>query len=92
MTATLARRAAAGRTLLQLIVALGVSATLPAVSEADDDSPDIDFLEYLGSWEESDDEWLLFSDEAEADENNPDAESSEDEVAAMDKTELNNER
>jgi hypothetical protein len=25
---------------------------------ADDDAPDLDFLAYLGSWQESDEEWL----------------------------------
>lgn len=92
MTAGLLRRAATGRALLRLLVALGVSTAMPGLSVADDEPPDIDFLEYLGSWEESDDEWLLFSDEAEADESSSDAEESADEVAAMDKTELNNER
>ncbi len=28
---------------------------------ADDEQPDVEFLEYLGSWEESDEDWLLFS-------------------------------
>lgn len=30
---------------------------------ADDEEklPDLDFLEYLGSWEESDEDWLLFN-------------------------------
>lgn len=27
---------------------------------ADEEMPDTDFLEYLGSWEESDEEWLIF--------------------------------
>jgi hypothetical protein len=30
---------------------------------ADEVQPGLEFLEYLGSWEESDEEWLLFSDE-----------------------------
>jgi len=30
------------------------------VLAADNDLPEADFLEYLGSWEESDDEWMLF--------------------------------
>jgi len=29
---------------------------------ADDEQPDLEFLEYLGSWEESDADWLLFDD------------------------------
>jgi len=32
---------------------------------ADDEQPDVEFLEYLGSWNESDEDWLLF-DEAES--------------------------
>ncbi len=37
----------------------------------DEELPDLEFLEYLGSWEASDEEWLLFEDgenEAAADE------------------------
>ena len=30
------------------------------VLAADEEIPDPDFLEYLGSWEESDEEWLIF--------------------------------
>jgi len=30
------------------------------VLAADNNLPEADFLEYLGSWEDSDDEWLLF--------------------------------
>lgn len=29
------------------------------VQSADDELPEEDFLEYLGSWEESDEEWLV---------------------------------
>ena len=32
------------------------------VLAADDEIPDMEFLEYLGSWEESDEEWLIFAD------------------------------
>jgi len=31
------------------------------VLAADDEIPDMEFLEYLGSWEESDEEWLIFA-------------------------------
>lgn len=31
-----------------------------AALAADSDFPEADFLEYLGSWEESDEEWELF--------------------------------
>ena len=36
---------------------------VPLVLAADDIQPDLELLEYLGSWEESDEDWLLFSDE-----------------------------
>lgn len=35
------------------------------VLAADDEIPDMEFLEYLGSWEESDEEWLIFADTGE---------------------------
>ncbi len=28
---------------------------------ADEELPDMDFIEYLGIWEDSDEDWLLFS-------------------------------
>ena len=33
-----------------------------AIAAGDDDLPDVEFLEYLGSWEESDEDWLLVRD------------------------------
>ena len=33
---------------------------------ADEEVPDVEFLEYLGLWEESDEEWLIFADADEA--------------------------
>jgi hypothetical protein len=42
------------------VVSAGVAAG--AVAQ-DDPAPDLDFLEYLGSWQESDEEWLLIADE-----------------------------
>ena len=36
---------------------------VPMVLAADEIQPDLELLEYLGSWEESDEDWLLFSDE-----------------------------
>jgi hypothetical protein len=32
---------------------------LAAEAEAQEDEPDLSFLEYLGSWQESDEEWLI---------------------------------
>lgn len=41
----------------------GIALCLPAGANAEAESldtpPDMDFLEYLGMWEESDEEWLL---------------------------------
>jgi len=34
---------------------------------ADDELPDVEFLEYLGTWEESDEEWLMFDEPITAD-------------------------
>jgi hypothetical protein len=43
-----------------LLAALGL-AVWPAAA-ADDPLPDAAFLEYLGSWEGTDEDWLLFED------------------------------
>jgi hypothetical protein len=32
-----------------------------AVFAADEESPEAEFLEYLGLWEESDEDWLIFN-------------------------------
>ena len=37
------------------------------VLAADDEVPDAEFLEYLGLWEESDEDWLLFDEPITAD-------------------------
>jgi hypothetical protein len=44
---------------------LVLCASLEALAE--EELPDMDFLEYLGMWEESDEEWLLLEDDAVAD-------------------------
>ena len=35
------------------------------VLAADDEIPEVEFLEYLGIWEDSDEDWLLFAGEDE---------------------------
>lgn len=35
---------------------------LSSLVAADEPLPEMDFIEYLGSWEESDDEWIIFDD------------------------------
>ncbi|MDH3338251.1 MAG: hypothetical protein OER22_14255 [Gammaproteobacteria bacterium] len=37
------------------------------VLAADDEIPDMEFLEYLGLWEESDEDWLIFDEPITAD-------------------------
>jgi hypothetical protein len=37
------------------------------VVAADEELPEIEFIEYLGLWEESDEDWVLFSDSFDAD-------------------------
>ncbi len=34
----------------------------PALADEDEEVTDMEFLEYLGSWEESDEEWQLLDD------------------------------
>lgn len=38
-----------------------------ATAAADEELPEIEFLEYLGLWEESDEEWVMFNDPLNAD-------------------------
>ena len=48
-----------------MILASVVLCGAPAAAEEEkEESPDMEFLEYLGMWEESDEEWQLFSEEA----------------------------
>lgn len=63
---------------------------------ADDEQPDIEFLEYLGSWDEGDGDWMLFDasgDPREVSES-PEDEAEPDRPAARveDATELHDER
>ena len=44
--------------------AVGVVAS--PVVKAEEETPDLDFLEYLGSWQESDEEWLAVAEWEEA--------------------------
>ena len=58
---------------LGLAVVLGMLGNGVAVAE---EMPDLEFLEYLGSWEESDEDWVIFNqfdaDEAKAEEERSD--------------------
>lgn len=47
------------RRLQTVLCGIAISTAAVAVSEAaDDEIPDREFLEYLGMWDESDEEWL----------------------------------
>ncbi len=50
---------------LRVAVLWGLLGCAGIVAADDEVAPDMEFLEYLGSWEESDEDWMLFS-EAEA--------------------------
>lgn len=47
---------------LRLALLCGCLACTWPAAAADDDQPDMAFLEYLGSWEESDEDWLVLDD------------------------------
>lgn len=51
------------RTLLLGSVLLSCNLALAA----DDEIPDVEFLEYLGLWEASDEDWLIFNEPVTAD-------------------------
>jgi len=67
--------------LCKLMVFCGAM-SLSGLTLADDmPAPDLEFLEYLGSWEESDEEWVLFAEDAELGIEHDDSESDDDIVA-----------
>lgn len=82
--------------LLRLIALAGLvtGSTVP-MAVADEELPDMEFLEYLGSWEQDDAEWLIFdlSDETENVDESADAESGEEQptARAQDSTERQDE-
>jgi len=49
---------------LRVAVLCGLFACLGAVAADDEAMPDMEFLEYLGSWEESDEDWVVLAAEA----------------------------
>ena len=51
---------------VKLVVLWGLAGCCGAAAADDNELPDLEFLEYLGSWEGSDEEWLLFSEEGQA--------------------------
>ena len=56
---------------------------------ADEEPPEIEFLEYLGMWQGSDEDWVMFSESSNAD--NHDQERSEPAPEGKDSTEKSDE-
>jgi len=52
-------------TKMVLALLSGCAAAIPLQVVADEAEPDMEFLEYLGSWEESDEDWVLFDENEE---------------------------
>jgi hypothetical protein len=65
---------------------LGVSA---AAIAQDEQTPDLAFLEYLGSWDESDEEWLVVAEEILAPGDAPDAPESDSDNVEQDNEDQN---
>jgi hypothetical protein len=55
----------------------------------DDETPDLAFLEYLGSWDESDEEWLVVAEEILAPGDAPDAPESDSDNVEQDNEDQN---
>ena len=53
---------ASTRTLEVAVVCGLVACGGSALADDEEALPDLEFIEYLGSWEESDEDWLLVSD------------------------------
>jgi hypothetical protein len=58
--------------LVRLVVLWGLTGACGLVTAEDTESPDLEFLEYLGSWEEAEEDWILLAPEVspEKDKNN----------------------
>ena len=48
---------------LKVAILWGLLGCSGALMAADTELPDVEFIEYLGLWEESDADWMLFSEE-----------------------------
>jgi len=60
---------------LRLAIVCGLCAYSGVVVANDTEQPDMAFLEYLGSWETSDEDWVLFTADAEEDTKSDDEKS-----------------
>ena len=74
--------------LVRQSTVLGLLLGCSLVLAADEELPDIEFLEYLGSWEESDEEWMLFDESvtAEVEERNDPAPEGEESTEKTDES------
>jgi len=52
------------RPLCRMLLAGALTTMAFSAAQADEPLPDAEFLEYLGSWDESDEEWLLVREDA----------------------------
>lgn len=52
-------------TRLRVAMICGLMSCVGLVVADDAEAPGLEFLEYLGSWEESDEDWVLFAEESE---------------------------
>ena len=48
------------------LVLVSVAAAFAGAANAQDEEPDLSFLEYLGSWQDGDEEWLVVAELDEA--------------------------
>ncbi|MDH5622531.1 MAG: hypothetical protein OEY74_10655 [Gammaproteobacteria bacterium] len=77
-----------GLQMLLCGVALGTTMSAIAEPEPDETLPEMEFLEYLGMWETSDEDWLLLDDRevARTDKRSDPAPESEESTEAEDET------
>lgn len=54
--------------ILGLILGLGLGTAWADEEAADAETSDVEFIEYLGLWEGSDDEWLMLAEEKDSEE------------------------
>ena len=47
--------------LVRLVVLWGLTGACGLVTAEDTEAPDLEFLEYLGSWEEAEEDWILLA-------------------------------
>ena len=65
------------RNRMRLFVACGLIASATIVTADEEELPDIEFLEYLGSWQESDADWLIFDETTDSEDGKAEEDRSE---------------